>query len=151
MADNPTAIDFTSVDPTDDDGSGTTGTVINASWVNALQAAIDAVLATAAPTISSGFGTSPSIVSSNGTHAFVVNVGTGGSATAGVIALPTATTGWNATVSNLTAQAANVADARTVITAETTTTITIENQTVSTGAALAWTASDILMVTAIQY
>jgi hypothetical protein len=42
-------------------------------------------------------------------------------------------------------------DQRTVQTASTTATATIENQTVSTGAALAWSASDILAVSCVAY
>jgi hypothetical protein len=42
----------------------------------------------------SGFGTSPSIVSSAGTAAFQVNVGTGGVATSGTITFPAVATGW---------------------------------------------------------
>lgn len=104
-----------------------------------------------APTISSGFGTSPSIVANNGTAAFTVNVGTGGSATSGVIGLPTATTGWNCFVENITAMAANRGDQRTVQTASTTTSVTLQNQTISTGAALAWTAGDILRISCFAY
>lgn len=109
-----------------------------------------AVSATA-PTIGSGFGTSPSIVASNGTAAFTVNVGTGGTASNGVITMPAATTGWIAHVENLTGTLGNYANQRTVQIASTTTSITLENQTISTGAALAWTASDVLVVTAIAY
>lgn len=97
----------------------------------------------AAPTISSGFGTSPSIVA-NGAIAGTINVGTGGVATGGVLTMPAATTGWVCNISNRTALAANRADQRTTQTATTTTTVTIQNQTISTGAALAWTASDVL-------
>jgi hypothetical protein len=104
-----------------------------------------------APTISSGFGTTPSISASNGTTAFRVGVGTGGTASSGIIALPTAANGWNAIVENLTAVAANRADQRTVVTASSTTTVTVQNQTISTGAALAWTASDVLVVHAFAY
>jgi hypothetical protein len=107
-------------------------------------------LSATAPTISSGFGTTPSVTSGT-SAAFRVDVGTGGSATAGVIALPTAATGWNCFVENLTATAANAMDQRTVQTASTTATATIENQTVSTGAALAWSASDILAVSCVAY
>jgi hypothetical protein len=104
----------------------------------------------ATPTISSGFGTTPSVTAGTAA-AFRVNVGTGGSATAGVIGLPTAATGWNCAVENLTGTTANVMDQRTVQLSSTTTTATIENQTVSTGAALAWTASDILAVSCIAF
>lgn len=104
-----------------------------------------------APTISSGFGTSPSVPNNNGTAAFTVNVGTGGAASAGVITMPAANTGWNCTVFDLTAQAANAADRETRQTASTTTTVTVQNQTLSTGAALAWTASDILRLSCFAY
>lgn len=97
-----------------------------------------------APTITSGFGTSPSIAS-NGTFAITVNVGTGGTATNGVIGMPAAATAWVCTVNNLTAAAAHRAD-NTRQTARTATSVTIENQTTSTGAAVAWTASDIVLL-----
>lgn len=104
-----------------------------------------------APTISSGFGTSPSIVASNGAAAFEVNVGTGGSATTGVIAMPTATTGWNCSVTDLTAAAAGTADAITAQTTGGTTTVTVKQRTVSTGVALAWAASDKLKLICAAY
>lgn len=116
-----------------------------------LQMAAKVVISSTAPTIASGFGTSPSIVASNGTAAFTVNVGTGGTASNGVITLPAATTGWICHVENLTGTLGNYANQRTVQIASTTTGITLENQTISTGAALAWTASDVLVVTCIAY
>jgi hypothetical protein len=85
-----------------------------------------------APTVSSGFGTSPTIASNNGTASFTINVGTGGVATSGVVGLPTSATGWNCFVSD---QTTNVATRQT---ASTTTTATLT-------AASAWTASDILI------
>jgi hypothetical protein len=104
-----------------------------------------------APTISSGFGTSPSIANNNGSGAFQVNVGTGGTATNGVISTPvTATTGWICAVNNLTAALGHRAD-NTIQTASTTTTITIENQTKSSGAAVAWTASDIVNLLCLAF
>lgn len=96
------------------------------------------------PTFASGFGTSPArTTGAGGTLSFRWNVGTGGIATAGVITMPTADNGWNCYVSNLTAKAANRTD-DTVQTASTVTSISVQNQTVSTGAAVAWAASDIL-------
>lgn len=106
---------------------------------------------TTAPTIGSGFGTSPSIAANNGTAAFTVNVGTGGTASSGVITMPAATTGWTCTVTNRTGVAANRADQHTVQTATTTTSVTVQNQTISTGAALAWTASDVLALACLAY
>jgi len=91
------------------------------------------LLSATAPTISSGFGTSPSIVQQNGTAAFEVNVGTGGSATNGVIGLPTAANGWSCTAIDM-----NTNDV-TRETAFTTTSVTLT-------AASAWIASDKLLV-----
>ena len=95
-----------------------------------------------APTVSSGFGTTPAITGT--ATAFRVDVGAGGTATGGVLAMPTAGTGWNCHVENLTATTANRADQRTVQLGSTTTTVTLENQTISTGAVLAWTANDVV-------
>src|SRR6185437_15606169 len=48
-----------------------------------------------APTLGSGWGTTPSVVAANGTAAFEINVGTGGVATSGTVSfLKSATTGW---------------------------------------------------------
>lgn len=91
-----------------------------------------------APTIGSGFGTSPSIVANNGTAAFTVNVGTGGVATSGVLTLPAATTGWNCFVIDRT---------NNTVTRETATTTTSATLT----AASAWAASDILQVSCFGY
>ena len=121
--------------------------------VRATTYAVSSTLAisSTAPTISSGFGTTPSVVAKNGTAAFTINVGTGGTASAGVITMPTATTGYNCSVENRTGVAANRADQRTVQTATTTTSVTVQNQTISSGAALAWTASDILALMCFGY
>ena len=51
-----------------------------------------------APTISSGFGTGPSITATNGTAAFNLTIGTGGTDSSGIINFPTgAFNGWNCT------------------------------------------------------
>lgn len=105
------------------------------------------IIGAAAPTISSGFGTSPSIVASNGSVAFEVNVGTGGVATSGVIGLPAATTGWNCQCSDITTPGANM----TRQTASSTSSCTVSNVAMSTGAAAAWTASDKLRCIAMAY
>lgn len=85
-----------------------------------------------APTIASGFGTSPAILSSNGTANFRVNVGTGGSATSGVITLPAATNGWNCQVVDFSTN---------IVTRETASSTT----SVTVTAASAWSASDTLI------
>jgi hypothetical protein len=96
-------------------------------------ATVNLLLSTAAPTISSGFGTSPSIVQQNGTAAFEVNVGTGGAATSGVIGLPTAANGWSCTAIDMNT---NIVTRETAFTAS----------SVTFTAASAWTASDKLLV-----
>lgn len=108
------------------------------------------LLARTAPTVTSA-GTSPSITGSNGSASFRVNVGTGGTATTIVLAMPAATTGWNATAVNLTGAAANRAGGIMVQQSSTTTSITLQYQTQATGVALAFTASDIVGVTAFAY
>lgn len=112
-----------------------------------LQMAAKVVISSTAPTIASGFGTTPSIAASNGTAAFTVNVGTGGTADTGVITLPTATTGWALSCINLS----NSATAVTAQTASTTTSATIANYSRTTGLLTAWTASDIISITAVAY
>ena len=101
-----------------------------------------------APTIASGFGTTPAIVSSNGTATFNINVGTGGTATSGVITMPAATTGWNVVVRPA---GAPQADSRTEAVATSATSVTITNYSVSTGAALAWPTGTVLACTATGY
>jgi hypothetical protein len=107
------------------------------------------VLASAtAPTISSGFGTSPSVTAHNGTVAFRVNVGTGGTANSGVIGLPAASTGWNCACTDITTKTATVFLCKQ--TASTTTTATVGNYDAA-GAAAAWVASDVLAVSCAAY
>lgn len=110
---------------------GVGGVTLNSSG-SAYQLTGKSFVIATAPTISSGFGASPSIVSSNGTATFRVNVGTGGAATSGVIGLPTATTGWNCTAVDITNNTV------TRQTSDTTTTATVT-------AAAAWAASDVLL------
>ena len=101
-----------------------------------------------APTISSGFGTGASITANNGTSAFTLNVGTGGTANSGVVGLPTATTGWNCFVNDLTTTSTSVF--LTKQTASTTTSATLTNYSTA-AAATAWAASNILAVSCFAY
>lgn len=127
-------------------GSLTTSSVTASSQVNvgATGLKFNNVLSISgtAPTVTSA-GTSPSVSGTN-TGAFRVNVGTGGAATTIVMSMPAATTGWNCDTTNITASAANRAAVRTVQQASTTTSVTVQNQNVATGAATAFTASDIV-------
>jgi hypothetical protein len=106
------------------------------------------IISSTAPTIASGFGTTPTIPNNNGTAAFTVNVGTGGVATSGVITMPAATAGWSCHVDpNGAPQAAAV----TYSAPTSTTSITLTNYTQSTGVALAWTASTVLQLSCFAY
>ena len=108
------------------------------------------LMSTTAPTISSGFGTSPSVSANNGTTVFVINVGTGGTATSGVVGLPGGNSGWKCDVNDITAAAAHVAY-NTRQTASTSGTVTLENQTTSTGTAVPWGVNDLLQVSCFAY
>lgn len=102
------------------------------------------------PTVTSA-GASPSVAGATGSNSFRVNVGTGGSATTIVMAMPSVTTGWNCTAQNITANAANRAGQHVVLQSSTTTAVTVQNQTVTTGAALAFAASDIVAFNCLGY
>lgn len=110
--------------------------------------AVTVVSLNTAPTISSGFGTTPSIVAHNGTAVFRLNVGTGGSASSGVIGLPTSATGWACHAENITTN--NATQFVTKQTATSTTTATIGNYDAA-GSAAAWAASDNLLVQCKAY
>lgn len=103
-----------------------------------------------APTISSGFGSSPSVASNNGTATFRINIGTGGTATGGVVGLPTASNGWNCMVQEFAPNATALLSV-TVITASSTTSVTVQNDLLSTGAATAWQASQVLIFNCAAY
>lgn len=114
----------------------------NVKFTGSIEMAALLISATA-PTISSGFGTSPTISVNNGTASFRINVGTGGTASTGVIGLPTSTTGWNCFCDDMTTTSATVFMCKQ--TASTTTTASIAQFTTAAIAG-AWVASDILLV-----
>jgi hypothetical protein len=118
-----------------------TGTTINATTQYNVNGHL--LCSVTAPTVSSGFGTSPSIVANNGSCAFQVNVGTGGTASSGVIGLPTASNGWACNAADVTTASTSVFLTRQ--TASSTTTATLTNYNTA-GAATAWVASDKLNV-----
>jgi hypothetical protein len=105
--------------------------------------ATNLLVSSTGPTISSGFGVSPSIETNNGSAAFTLNVGTGGTATSGVIGLPTAASGWNCFCTDITTNSATVFSCKQ--TASSTTTATLGNFNTAAAAA-AWTDSDVLSV-----
>jgi hypothetical protein len=95
------------------------------------------------PSAPASCGSSPAVTSNNGSAVWVITGGTGGVATGCSVTMPTAATGWNCAITNITQTAAHRADRTTVQTASTTTSVTWEYQTVSTGAATVFTASDV--------
>ena len=101
------------------------------------------LISTAAPTISSGFGTGPSVTHNNGSASFSINVGTGGTATSGVVALnATAADGWSCSASD----PGTTPTGQTEVSSASTTTVTLTNYSRTAGTALAWTASEIIQV-----
>lgn len=104
-----------------------------------------------APSSPTSCGTSPALTTHNGASVWVVTGGTGGTATGCTVTMPAALTGWTCSVNNITASAAHRAGVTTVQTASTTTSVTFEYQTVATGAATAFTASDVFRGTCFAY
>ena len=115
------------------------------NWLNIGQAYYATL---AKPTISSGFGTSPTVPSGTSSAAFTVNVGTGGTATSGVISFATAApTGWICHVTDRT----NVGTIVTASVSTSTTSATWTSYSRTTGLASAWAASDVLEATCNAY
>ena len=98
-----------------------------------------------APTIASGFGTTPSIAAGN-TAAFKVTVGTGG-ASSGVLTFPTATTGWSVQGTDNT----NYATVVVVCVPTSTTSVTVYAYSRTTGLASTFSAGDVLSFQALGY
>ena len=141
-----------------------TGDGVHANWLERLTASLKEfnvpakfdqsisvshlVISAAAPTISSGFGTNPSVVHNNGTAVFTVNVGRGGTASSGVIGLPTAANGWAVHCDDVTTQSTSVFITKQTASSTTSATITqYSDEAVPT----AWTANDILVCQAAAY
>jgi hypothetical protein len=99
-------------------------------------------ISTTAPTVSSGFGTSPSISHGASTASFSINVGTGGTASSGVVGLPAAVDAWSCFASDT----GTTPTGQTEVTAGSTTTITVTNYSRTAGTPLAWTASEIIQL-----
>ena len=97
------------------------------------------------PTISSGFGTSPTITASN-TLCFKVVVGTGGAAS-GVISLPTAPNGWLGFAADVTNGTALFLQ----LTASSATSVTFTSYSITTGLAANMTAGDVILINCFAY
>ena len=103
------------------------------------------VASTTLPTISSGFGTSPTILA-NSTFCFKIVVGTGGAAS-GTITLPTAPNGWLAFAADVTSGSTLFLQ----LTGSTATSVTFTSYSVTTGAAANMSAGDVVLVNCIAY
>jgi len=103
------------------------------------------VASTTLPTISSGFGTGPTVLANN-TFCFKVTVGTGGAAN-GTISLPTAPNGWLSFAADVT----NGNSLFLQLTASTATSVTFTSYSVTTGAAANMSAGDVVLINCIAY
>jgi len=103
------------------------------------------VASTTLPTISSGFGTNPTITASS-TFVFKIVVGTGGAAN-GTINLPTAPNGWLGFAADVTSGNAVFLQ----LTGSTATSVTFTSYSVTTGAAANMSAGDVVLVNCIAY
>jgi hypothetical protein len=121
------------------------GTFTNLNFKNILGANGALIYSTTAPTIASGFGTSPTITASS-TAAFSIVVGTGG-ASSGVITLPAAAHGWVLQGWDITQGTALFLQQ----TAYTTTSATIASFGITTGTSAPMNANDVLVFTATAF
>ena len=103
------------------------------------------VASTTLPTISSGFGTGPTILA-NSTFCFKIVVGTGGAAS-GTITLPTAPNGWLAFAADVTSGSTLFLQ----LTESTATSVTFTSYSVTTGAAANMSAGDVVLINCIAY
>ena len=103
------------------------------------------VVSTTLPTVSSGFGTSPTVLANN-TFCFKVTVGTGGAAN-GTISLPTAPNGWLAFAADVTSGSTLFLQ----LTGSTTTSVTFTSYSVTTGLAANMSAGDVVLINCIAY
>lgn len=100
-----------------------------------------------APTVSSGFCTSPSISNNNGTAAFTITIGSACAGSVGVLTMPAAAHGWTCDFHNLTNPAANKPDEI----ASTATSVSVTNYVRTTGVAGNFTASDVVAAQCTAY
>ena len=103
------------------------------------------VVSTTLPTVSSGFGTSPTVLANN-TFCFKVTVGTGGAAN-GTISLPTAPNGWLAFAADVTSGSSLFLQ----LTGSTATSVTFTSYSVTTGLATNMSAGDVVLINCIAY
>lgn len=106
------------------------------------------LLSRKAPAIAGGFGVSASVVANNGSAVFSVNVGDGGTARTGTLALPPAKTGWKCTCQDQSTFSTTVFTTRQ--TSSTNTSCTVGNFT-NNATPAPWAAHDVLSCAALAY
>jgi len=147
-------------------GGGITGAIINGGTIGAQSnvstggfvdlyystlrsgtAGNPVTFSTTAPTIASGFCTSPSIAFANGTAAFVINVGSACATFQGTITMPAAVNGWSCMLHENTFYT----NALLHIEGMTTTSILIQKKLVSTGGAVNFVSGWQIFVNCVGY
>lgn len=101
-----------------------------------------------APSVTSGFGSGPSVSSGVGTMVFKLTVGSGGSDSSGVIGFPVNQTGWRVSCDDTTTKTSTVFVTKQ--TGVSTASATMGNFNTS-GAAAAWVAGDVLVCNALGF
>lgn len=103
------------------------------------------IISSTNPTISSGFGTNPSITANN-TAAFKITTGTGGTDYLGVITMPTAPNGWAFSAHELGSVYGHI-----VANGISPTQISLRNYNSSTGANLPWGTGSTILIQATAF
>lgn len=130
-------------------GTGAQGSVAGTIQATSFKGAANIIISGTAPTLASGGCTTPTAVTSNGTAAFSVGVGTSCSGSQPLVfTLPAAATGWQCHARNATNAATSVAAQSSAVS---TTSVTITNYARTTGLAAAWTDSDVVVVSCMGY
>lgn len=103
-----------------------------------------------APSVASGFCSSPSISNNNGTAAFTITIGSSCGASTGVLTMPAAAHGWKCDFADITTPTSN-APAQTGPASAGTTTVNVTNYVRTTGVAGNWTAADVIAASCTAY
>jgi hypothetical protein len=107
----------------------------------------NALALSSAPTISTGFGTSPAITYSSGPQAFLLTIGTGGTSNTGNVGFPNANHGWSCSSNDVTTPASN----NTVESGYGANYVSLSNYSRTTGALTAWPAGDTIAVSCFPF
>ena len=108
------------------------------------------IMSATAPTITSGFGTSPSISFSNGTATVIITIGTGGTAYNGTLTFPAAPNGWSCIPSQYGNSLVNgTVTLQSYIPSKTN--VELDNLALATATLTAWGAGTNIMLHCLPY